>query len=169
VKNSKVSGSGHCYGQNREVQTTALLLITGINFGINIGRAALKWYLDITGWGWFCDRQSVGQVVSEWEPLWCLWPDFNFLTFDNYFLCSSCRASSLTRRRVCSWQCKHSLVRVAQNPQPYINASSEARPTWRARSLYLNHPGTGWPSYTPEHWVPFSLPLRTRRAAVEVL
>jgi hypothetical protein len=26
-------------------------------------------------------------------------------------------------------------------------------PTWRARSLYLYPPGTGWPSYTPGHWV----------------
>jgi hypothetical protein len=28
--------------------------------------------------------------------------------------------------------------------------------------------GTGWPSYTPGHWVPFSSPLTTRRATVEV-
>jgi hypothetical protein len=41
-------------------------------------------------------------------------------------------------------------------------------PTWRVRSLYLCSPGTGWPSYTPRHWVPFLSPLTTRRAAVEV-
>jgi hypothetical protein len=29
----------------------------------------------------------------------------------------------------------------------------ENPPTWRARSLYLYPPGTGWPSYTPRHWV----------------
>jgi hypothetical protein len=29
-------------------------------------------------------------------------------------------------------------------------------PTWRARSPYLYPPGTGWPSYTQRHWVPFS-------------
>jgi hypothetical protein len=40
--------------------------------------------------------------------------------------------------------------------------------TWRARSPYLYSPGTGWPSYTPGHWVPFLSPLTTRRAAVEV-
>jgi hypothetical protein len=34
---------------------------------------------------------------------------------------------------------------------------------WRARSLYLYCPGTGWPSYTPGHWVPFLSPLTTRR------
>jgi hypothetical protein len=28
--------------------------------------------------------------------------------------------------------------------------------------------GTGWPSYNPGHWVPFSSPLTTRRVTVEV-
>jgi hypothetical protein len=41
-------------------------------------------------------------------------------------------------------------------------------PTWRARSQYLYPPGTGCPSYTPRHWVPFSSPAKTRRATVEV-
>jgi hypothetical protein len=41
-------------------------------------------------------------------------------------------------------------------------------PTWRARSPYLYPPVTGWPSYTPRHWVPFSSPPTTRRATVEV-
>jgi hypothetical protein len=44
----------------------------------------------------------------------------------------------------------------------------ETPPTWRARSPYLYPPGTGWPSYTPRHWVPFSLPPTTCRATVEV-
>jgi hypothetical protein len=44
----------------------------------------------------------------------------------------------------------------------------ETPPTWRARSPYLYPPGTGWPSYTPRHWVPFSSPPTTRRATVEV-
>jgi hypothetical protein len=41
----------------------------------------------------------------------------------------------------------------------------ETPPTWR--SPYLYPPGTGWPSYTPSHWVPFSSPPTTRRATVE--
>jgi hypothetical protein len=40
--------------------------------------------------------------------------------------------------------------------------------TWRARSPELYPPGTGWPSYTPRHWVPFSSPPTTRRARGEV-
>jgi hypothetical protein len=39
--------------------------------------------------------------------------------------------------------------------------------TWRGRSSYLYPPGTGSPSYTPRHWVPFSSPPTTRRATVE--
>jgi hypothetical protein len=39
---------------------------------------------------------------------------------------------------------------------------------WKARSRYLNPPGTGWPSYTPRYWVPFSSPPTTRRATVEI-
>jgi hypothetical protein len=41
-------------------------------------------------------------------------------------------------------------------------------PTWRARCPYLYPPGTGWPSYTPRHWVPFSSSPTVRRATVEV-
>jgi hypothetical protein len=41
-------------------------------------------------------------------------------------------------------------------------------PTWRTRSPYLYLPGTGWPSYTPGHWVPFWSPLMTGRAMVDV-
>jgi hypothetical protein len=44
----------------------------------------------------------------------------------------------------------------------------ETPPTWRARSLSFYPPGTGWPGYTPRHWVPFSSPPTTRRATVEV-
>jgi hypothetical protein len=33
---------------------------------------------------------------------------------------------------------------------------------------YLYPPGTGWPSYTPGHWVPFPSPLTTRKATVVV-
>jgi hypothetical protein len=64
-----------------------------------------------------------------------------------------CGAPSLTRGRVCNLQCNHSMVRVAQNPKPYITVSSETPATWRASSPYLYPPGAGWPSYTPRHWV----------------
>jgi hypothetical protein len=44
----------------------------------------------------------------------------------------------------------------------------ETPPTWRARSPYLFTPGTGWYSYIPRHWVPFTSPPTTRRATVEI-
>jgi hypothetical protein len=37
-------------------------------------------------------------------------------------------------------------------------------PNLEGQVPYLNSPGTGWTSYTPRHWVPFSSPPTTRRA-----
>jgi hypothetical protein len=39
----------------------------------------------------------------------------------------------------------------------------ETYSTWRARFPDLYPPGTGWPSYTFRHWVPYSSPPTTRR------
>jgi hypothetical protein len=61
-------------------------------------------------------------------------------------------------------QRSHSRVRVPRDSWPHSRP-----PNWRARSPYLYPRGTGWPSYTPRHWVPFSSPPTTRRATVEVL
>jgi hypothetical protein len=38
---------------------------------------------------------------------------------------------------------------------------------WDSPNL-LYPPGTGWPSYTPRHWVPFTSPSTTCRAKLEV-
>jgi hypothetical protein len=114
-----------------------------------------------------------GQSVSmSWYrvPLWDLHPNTTScrnVAVWNLRSCF-CGASSLTRARVCNVHCNHSMVRVAQNPWPYFTVSSETPPTWRARFPYLYPPGTGWPSYTPGHWVPFTSSLGTRRALVEV-
>jgi hypothetical protein len=115
----------------------------------------------------YCDWWSVNQLILVSDPLWGPWPDFNFL-FWQFF--SSCRMPSPTRGWVCNLQCSHSLVRVAQDPYPYVTVSSETPPSWRARSPYLYPPGTGWPSYTPRHWVPFMSSLTTCSAtAWEIL
>jgi hypothetical protein len=60
-------------------------------------------------------------------------------------------------------QHSHSQVRVPRDCLRF-----QTPPTWRARSPYLYPPGTGWPSYTPRHGVPFSSPPTTRRVTVEV-
>jgi hypothetical protein len=67
---------------------------------------------------------------------------------------------TLTRRRVCNFQCILILVGVTQNSWPQFTVSFETFPTWRVSSPYLYPPGTGWPSYTPEHWVTFCRLLR---------
>jgi hypothetical protein len=85
-------------------------------------------------------------------------------------------APSLTRGRVCNILCncfwalpEQSLLgRSPAELRPYFTVSFQIPPTCRARSPYLYPPGTGWPSYTPEHWVPFLSPLTTLKATVEV-
>jgi hypothetical protein len=110
------------------------------------------------------DRMSVNQYVLVRAPLWDLRPDitscWNIAVWNlrSFF----CGAPSLTRGRVCNLQCNHSMVRVAQNPWPYVTISSETPPTWKCSFPYLHPPGTGWPSYTPGHWVTFTSSLTTR-------
>jgi hypothetical protein len=58
---------------------------------------------------------------------------------------------------------------VPHDSRPYfIVQILETSPTWRTRSQFLYPSETEWPSYTPEHWVPFPSPLTTHRAMVEV-
>jgi hypothetical protein len=66
-------------------------------------------------------------------------------------------------------QRKLSQVRVQRDSWPHFTVSdSRLPPTSRTRSPYLYPTGTGWPGYTPRHWVSFSSPPTTRRATVEV-
>jgi hypothetical protein len=77
-------------------------------------------------------------------------------------------ASSLTRGRVCNLLLLLALAiaeplgsESPQDSRPYfIVPILETPPTWRARFPYLYPPVTGWPSYTPGHWVPFYRLLR---------
>jgi hypothetical protein len=59
-------------------------------------------------------------------------------------------------------QCSHSQVRG-----PLLSQIRDC-PNLQGQVPVFISPGTGWPSYTPRHWVPFSSPPTTRRAAVEV-
>jgi hypothetical protein len=97
-------------------------------------------------------------------PLWDLRPDIiscRNVAVWNLRYCIYW-APALTRGWVCNLKCNHWIVQVAQNPKPYFTVSSETPPTWSARFPYLYPPGTGWPSYTTEHWVPFTSSLTTR-------
>jgi hypothetical protein len=130
--------------------------ITGVSFIPIIKQSKSRSYATT-------DSQSV-RMSWYWAPLWDLQPDitsFQNVAVWNLWSCF-CGAPSLTRERVCNLQCNHSMVRVAQNPKPYFTVSSETPPTWRAKFPYLYPPGTGSPSYTPGHWVPFTSSLTTR-------
>jgi hypothetical protein len=63
----------------------------------------------------------------------------------------------------------HSHVRVPRNSLAYFTVLDArlVQPGWPDPRIY-NPPGTGWPSCTPRHWVPFSSSLTTRRAMVEL-
>jgi hypothetical protein len=113
--------------------------------------------LDWLNWRWLSDRRLTGEFF-----FWGQLPDFKF-SLVWQVLVSSYMAPPLTRGRACNLHCNHALVRVAQHPWPYFTVSSETPPIWRASSPYLYPPGTGWPSYIPGHYVPFTSPLTTRR------
>jgi hypothetical protein len=89
------------------------------------------------------------------------WPLCNILSDGRMGLSFTIAAGSRQR--------SYSRVRVPRYSWPHFTHRFETPPTWRARSPYLHPPGTGWASYTPRHWVPFSSPPTTRRATVEVL
>jgi hypothetical protein len=71
-----------------------------------------------------------------------------------------CGALSLTRERVCRLQLLLVLASAvilgseARRTRDHISLSQiRDSPNLEGRSLYLYPPGTGWPSYTPRHWV----------------
>jgi hypothetical protein len=72
-------------------------------------------------------------------------------------------APSLKRGRVCNllYNCFWALPEqslLGWSPTELMTiftVSSETSSTWRARFPYFYPPGTGWPRYTPGHWVPF--------------
>jgi hypothetical protein len=64
----------------------------------------------------------------------------------------------------------HSRVRVPLDSWPYFTGLDSRLPQPGGLGpLYLYPSGTGWPNYTPRHWVFFSSRPATRRATVEVL
>jgi hypothetical protein len=123
-------------------------------------------------WSWSsCGRQSVDQYVwVSGLPLGSLTRFYLalLLSFDDYVVLLSMRPlwrenGSVIYCTIASGPCQsnHTWAEVPQNSRPYLNVSSETPPTWKARFPYLYPPGTGWPSYTPGHWVPFLSPLTT--------
>jgi hypothetical protein len=107
------------------------------------------------------DRRSFGQsVLVSGSHLESMTSIFFYLTIAGFFMWDTLSDERTRLQFTCTvasgpCQSSHSWVEVPQNSRPYFTVSSETSPTWRARSPYLYPPGTGWPSYTPGHWVPF--------------
>jgi hypothetical protein len=118
------------------------------------------------------DWRSVGQSVLCQAPIWGPRPDFYYCQTVAILLMlgaiSDKRMGLSFRFATGLRQCSHSRVEVPGTHENIYCLRFETPPTCRARSPYLYPPGTGWPSYTPRHWVPFSSSPTTRRAAVEV-
>jgi hypothetical protein len=67
-------------------------------------------------------------------------------------------------------QSSHSRIRVPWDSWPYFTVSDSRLPQCGGSGPRMYIPqGTGWPSYTLRHRVPFSSPPTTRRAKVEVV
>jgi hypothetical protein len=62
-------------------------------------------------------------------------------------------------------QCSHSRGRIPRNSSSYFTVlgSRPPPPDLKCQISVIMPPGTGWPSYIPKHWFPFSSPLTTRR------
>jgi hypothetical protein len=65
-------------------------------------------------------------------------------------------------------QRSHSRVQVRGTHGHILLSDSGLPESGGPGSPYLYPPGTGWPSYIPRHWVPFSSPPTTRSTVVEV-
>jgi hypothetical protein len=58
--------------------------------------------------------------------------------------------------------------RDSRDSRPYFTVSDSRLSQSGAPGWHLFHPGTGWPSYTPRHWVPFSFLFMTCKAISEL-
>jgi hypothetical protein len=72
-------------------------------------------------------------------------------------------APSLTRGLVCNL-----LLLVLASAVSHESESRRTQDRILLSQFLLTPPGTGWPRYTPGHWVPFPSPLTTHRVMVEV-
>jgi hypothetical protein len=115
----------------------------------------------------YCDRRSVGQFVLVSGPFWGPWPDFNFL-------CLTVALFLLHVGRPLWWE-NGSVIYSAithwlesRRTHNHILLSHLRFPNQEDQVPVFISPRTGWPSYTPGHWVPFSSSLTTCRATAEV-
>jgi hypothetical protein len=111
-------------------------------------------------------------LISKWTRSWVEWVELYYdrRSVGQSVLLSSPHLGLMTRFLLLSDHCGFWYGRplwredgsVLYNVQCTIYNTFyflrfETPPTWRTRSLYLYPPGTGWPGYTPRHWVTHSI------------
>jgi hypothetical protein len=109
-------------------------------------------------------RPTVSRPVLSWcqAPIWGPRPDFYYCqTLAGLLMWSSLSVETTGLSfTIAADPRQHSLsrVRVPRDSWPYFSVSGSRLPQpWGPSPHYLYSPGTGWPSYTPRHWVPFSV------------
>jgi hypothetical protein len=106
----------------------------------------------------YYDRRSAGQSALVSSTRLGLRPEFYYcLTVAGLLMwgaISDERTGLLLTSAAGPRQRSHSWYRV---PTIFYYLRFETPKTWRSRSPYIqiHHPGTGWPNYTPRHWVHF--------------
>jgi hypothetical protein len=126
---------------------------------------------------------SESELLQDWRftaNQFVLVPSPLRLTARYFFQLNTCRHSPyVTSSLTSGWVCRSQLQLVLASA---FILRSESRRTHdhillsyirdflnlEPRSPYLYPPRTGWPSYSPRHWVPLPSPSTTRRATVNV-
>jgi hypothetical protein len=119
-------------------------------------------------------RFTTNQFLLATSPLWLTTSNFIF----QLNTCGYCAygTSSLSRGWVCPLQLLLVLARavIHRSESRGTNAHillSQIRDSPHMEGqvpVFTSPSGTGWPCYTPRHWIPLSSPSLTRRATVEV-
>jgi hypothetical protein len=116
-------------------------------------------------------RFTANQFVLATSPLRLTTSNFIFQL--NPYGYSPYVISSLTKGWVCSLQLLLVFTVILRSESRGTHDHSllpqvRDSPNLEGQVPVFIPPGTGWPSYTPRHWVPFSSSPTTRRVTVEV-
>jgi hypothetical protein len=128
--------------------------------------------------------ESESELLYDWRfttNQFILAPSPLRLTAKNFFQLNTCVdspyvTSSLTRGWVCRLQLLlafvSALILMSESRRTHehiLLSQIRDSPNLDPRSPYLYPQGTGWPNYSPCHWVPFPSPFTIHGATVEVI
>jgi hypothetical protein len=159
---------------------TLKITITAAHIKSSISSLVVSWWriliissaYVLTGWRISHNWESESELLYDWRfasNQFILAPSPLRLTTSKFFQLNPC-GNIISGERF-----GLSLTTAASLPSPtglmttFYCFTFDTPPTWRVRFPYLYPSGTGWPSYTPRHWVSFSSLLKTPMATVEVV